>query len=57
MPLSIIMIGELHVTRYTRLPPNKPRQPQYQGEPRQPNQTPGKLISVTVIIHFCNEEI
>ena len=30
--------------------------PRPKGEPWQPNQTPGKLISVTVIIHFCNTD-
>ena len=31
--------------------------PRPAGDPWQPNQTPGKLISVTVIIYFFDEEI
>lgn len=31
--------------------------PRPKGDPWQPNQTQGKVVSVTIIIYFCNEEI
>ena len=52
-PLSTIIVWELHVTHSTRLAPNKPREKKVQrpnGDPWQPNLTPGKVISVTIRI-------
>ena len=34
----------------------KPKVPRPQGDPWQPNQTPGKVTSVTIIIYFCDKK-
>ena len=35
----------------------KPKVPRPLNEPWKPNQTPGKVTSVTIIIYFCDREI
>ena len=50
-------IASYSLYKITAAQATTPKKPRPKGDPWQPNLTPGKVISVVVIIYLCDEEI
>ena len=50
-------IASYSLYKITAAQATTPKKPRPKGDPWQPNLTPGKVISVIVIIYLCDEEI
>ena len=50
-------IASYSLYKITATQATTPKKPRPKGDPWQPNLTPGKVISVVVIIYLCDQEI